>query len=173
MSVNFRTTAVTRYGWLAYGLAAVWIVIDQIAKFWILNVFDLPARGSVPISRFFSLSMEWNRGVSFGLLRAEVDLARWGLVVFALVVALALGIWARRAGQLITGLALGLIIGGALGNVIDRVRFGAVVDFIDVSPIFGRLFPWIFNVADCGVSVGVGLILLESVIESLGARNRA
>ncbi|HTK36658.1 MAG TPA: signal peptidase II [Caulobacteraceae bacterium] len=152
---------VTPNGWLAYGLAAAVIVVDQASKFWILQVVDLPARGQVLVAPFFNLSMVWNRGVSFGLLRAEADLARWGLAAFALVVAVALVVWARRAERVLTGLALGLIIGGALGNVIDRIRFGAVTDFLDFT---GLGFPWVFNVADSGVSVGVALVLLESVI---------
>ena len=150
---------------------AAWIVIDQLSKFWILDVFDLPALGSVRVAPFFSLSMVWNRGVSFGLLRAEADLARWGLAAFAIAVAVALGVWARRTDRLLTALALGMIIGGALGNVIGPVAIaGAVVDFLDFS---GLRFPWVFNVADCGVSVGVGLILLESVVESLAGRRKA
>ena len=76
-------------------------------------------------------------------------------------VAIALAVSVRKAEQALTGVALGLIIGGALGNLIDRVRLGAVVDFLDFS---GLHFPWVFNVADCGVSVGVALVLLESVI---------
>ena len=144
------TGRVSRFGWLAYGLAAAVIVVDQISKYWIVEVFHLPIRSPVPVTPFFNLSMVWNRGVSFGLLRADVDLARWGLAVSV-----------RKAEQALTGVALGLIIGGALGNLIDRVRLGAVVDFLDFS---GLHFPWVFNVADCGVSVGVALVLLESVI---------
>ena len=152
---------VTRFGWMAYGVAAAVIVVDQISKFWVVDVFLLPIRSPAPILPFFSLSMVWNRGVSFGLLRADVDLARWGLAAFALAVAAALAFWVRKAEQALIGLALGLIIGGALGNLIDRVRLGAVVDFLDFS---GLYFPWVFNVADCGVSVGVALVLLDSVI---------
>jgi signal peptidase II len=155
------TRPVTPYGWLAYGLAATVIVVDQISKFWIVQVVHLPIRTPIPVTSFFSLSMVWNRGVSFGLLRADVDLARWGLAGFALAVAIALAVWARKAEQALTGVALGLIIGGAVGNLIDRVRLGAVVDFLDFS---GLYFPWVFNVADCGVSVGVALILLESLV---------
>jgi signal peptidase II len=154
-------SAVTNRGWLTYGLAALVIVLDQASKYWILNVYDLPAKGSTPILPFFSLSMVWNRGVSFGLFRADVDLARWGLVVFSLGVAIALGLWARRNDRLLPAVALGLVIGGAIGNLIDRVRFGAVVDFLD----FGGLhFPWVFNVADSGITIGVALLLLDSAV---------
>jgi signal peptidase II len=158
-----RDRPVSPYGWLAYGLAAAWIVIDQISKYWILEIVRLPERGQVLVAPpVFNLSMVWNRGVSFGLLRADQDLARWGLAAFALAVAVALGVYVRKAEHWLTGVALGLVIGGALGNLIDRVRFGAVTDFLDFS---GLYFPWVFNVADCGVSVGIALVLLESVID--------
>lgn len=160
MSVT-TVPAVTSRGWLTYGLAALVIVLDQASKYWILNVYDLPAKGSTPILPFFSLSMVWNRGVSFGLFRADVDLARWGLAIFSLGVAIALGLWARRNDRLLPAVALGLVIGGAIGNLIDRVRFGAVVDFLD----FGGLhFPWVFNVADSGITIGVALLLLDSAV---------
>jgi signal peptidase II len=107
--------------------------------------------------------MVWNRGVSFGLLTAEVDLARWGLAAFSLIVAIALIVWARRIERPLPALALGFVIGGALGNMIDRVRFGAVVDFLDFS---GLWFPWVFNVADSAITVGVALLLIDSFFGS-------
>ena len=152
---------VSRLGWMSYGLAITVIVLDQLSKFWILNVIDLPSRGQIPVLPFFNLTMVWNRGVSFGLLRAEVDLARWGLAAFSLIVAAVLAVWARNQERRLSAVALGLIIGGALGNLIDRVRFAAVADFLDFS---GLWFPWVFNVADCGVTVGIALFLLDSFL---------
>ena len=160
--------AVTRQGLFTYALAAVVIVLDQVSKFWILNVFDLPSKGLVPVTSFFNLTMVWNRGVSFGLFRAEVDLARWGLAAFALAVSIALVWWARKNDRFLPALALGLVIGGAIGNLVDRVRFGAVVDFLDFG---GLMFPWVFNVADCGVTVGIILILLDSFLPQSGSRS--
>jgi signal peptidase II len=157
--LSVRRPPITRLGWLSYGLAATVIVLDQLSKFWILNVVDLPSRGQVPVLPFFDLTMVWNRGVSFGLLRAEVDLARWGLAAFSLIVATVLAVWARNQDRRLAAVALGLIIGGALGNLIDRVRFAAVADFLDFS---GLWFPWVFNIADCGVTVGIALFLLDS-----------
>jgi signal peptidase II len=148
-------------GWLAYAIAGGVIVLDQLSKYWILHVVDLPARGQIPVTGFFNLSMVWNRGVSFGLFRAEVDLARWGLALFSLVVAVALAVWVRRADRPLPAVALGLVIGGAIGNLVDRVRFGAVVDFLDFS---GLWFPWVFNVADSAITVGVALLLLDSFV---------
>lgn len=145
----------------AYLVAVTTIVLDQISKYWILNVFQLPAKGSVLVGGPFSLSMVWNRGVSFGLLRAEADLARWALVGFSLIVAAFLAVWARKIERLLLALSVGLIMGGAVGNAIDRARFGAVADFLDFKALY---FPWVFNVADSAITVGVILLLLDSVL---------
>jgi signal peptidase II len=153
---------VSRLGLFAYGLAGLVIALDQLSKYWILEVFQLPLRGSAPAAGPLHLTMVWNRGVSFGLLRAEVDLTRWALAVFSVAVAVFLAIWARRAERGLSATALGLIIGGALGNVIDRVRFGAVADFIDVSRLW---FPWVFNLADAAISCGVALLLLDMLLQ--------
>ena len=151
---------ITRLGRFAYALAAAVIVLDQLAKFWVLEVFRLAERGSVEVLPFFRLSMVWNRGVSFGLLQAEVDLARWGLALFSTAVAVALAWWARKVVRPLLAVALGLVIGGAVGNMIDRVRFGAVADFLDFSQLF---FPWVFNVADSAITVGVLLLIFDSL----------
>ncbi|MFM8755149.1 MAG: signal peptidase II [Phenylobacterium sp.] len=152
--------AVTPAGRLAFGLAAVLLAADQALKAWILYGLDLPTRVSTPVLGPLKLTMVWNEGVSFGFLQATHDLARWGLTAFALVVALALAVWASRADRRLLGLALGLIIGGAVGKAIDRARFGAVVDFIDVSAI--GFFPWVFNLADSAITIGVILMLADS-----------
>ena len=153
--------SVTKLGWTAYALAAFVIVADQLSKHWILFVYDLPSRFSVPIAGPFSLTMVWNRGVSFGLFRADADLVRWILTLFSICVAVALAIWVRKAHRPLLGVGLGLVIGGAIGNAIDRIRFGAVVDFLD----FQRLgfFPWVFNVADSAITIGVVFLLLDSL----------
>lgn len=153
--------SISKLGWAAYGLAAFVIVADQLAKYWILYVYDLPSRFSTPIAGPFSLTMVWNRGVSFGLFRADADLVRWLLTIFSIGVAIALAIWVRKAHRPLLGVGLGLVIGGAIGNAIDRIRFGAVVDFLD----FQRLgfFPWVFNVADSAITVGVVFLLLDSL----------
>jgi signal peptidase II len=146
---------------LAFGLAAIVLVLDQLTKWWVLEVFRLPEKGSVEVLPIFSLSMVWNRGVSFGLLQAEQDAARWGLAFFSLAVAIALAVWARRVQRPLLAVALGLLIGGAIGNLIDRVRFGAVADFLDFSELY---FPWVFNIADSGITIGVCLLILDSLI---------
>jgi len=145
---------------LAYGLAALTIVLDQFSKWWVLDVFDLAARKSVHVGGPFSLTMVWNKGVSFGMLRAEQDFARWALVVFSVVVAGFLAVWARKIERPLLALAVGLVMGGAVGNAIDRARFGAVADFLDFKALY---FPWVFNVADSAITVGVILLLLDSL----------
>ncbi len=152
---------ISRLAGLAYVLALGVVALDQLTKYWIVFVLDLPARGVTPVLPFFRLSMVWNRGVSFGMFRASEDLARWGLVFFSLAVAAVLAAWARRVEKPLPAVALGLVIGGAVGNVIDRVRFGAVADFLDFS---GLYFPWVFNVADSAISVGVVLLLADSLL---------
>ena len=159
----------TRYGRMAYALAALTVVLDQLSKFWIVDVYDLPDKSSVRILPVFSLSMVWNRGVSYGLLTANNDLARWALVAFSCVVAAALAVWAARVLRWRPAIAVGLVMGGAIGNAIDRARIGEVVDFLDFS---GLRFPWVFNIADSAISVGVAILLLDSLLtrEDPGAR---
>lgn len=148
-------------------LAAAVFVADQISKWVILAQLRLSPPGcleagvncrSIEISPVFDLRMVWNRGVSFGLLRADQDLARWGLVALSFAISGVFLWWLRGAERRLTAIALGLVIGGALGNVIDRIRFGAVADFLDFS---GLWFPWVFNVADAAISVGAVLLAVD------------
>jgi len=152
--------AVSPPGRLAYLLALAIVVVDQVSKYWVLDVFQLPDRGRVQVLGPFHLSFVQNEGVSFGLFRGEAEWIRWALCAFSLAVALGLAVWARRAERRITGLAVGLVMGGAIGNLIDRARFGWVVDFLDFTDL---KFIWVFNVADSAISVGVALLVLESL----------
>ena len=152
--------AVTRWGLIAYAIALAVIVLDQIVKFWVLNVAQLQDKGPIRLLPVFQLTMVWNPGVSFGLLRADSPFGRWVLVVFAAAVVAALAYWARRVDRTLTAVALGLVMGGAVGNnLIDRVRYGAVADFLDFHRLY---FPWVFNVADSAISIGVALLLFDS-----------
>ena len=151
---------VTKYGGIAYGLAVVAIVLDQIVKSWFLGL-GLSPGGTVPVTWPLRLTMVWNQGVSFGLFRADHDVVRWLLTLFSLGVACALAWWARTANRPLIGLGLGFVIGGAVGNAIDRIRFGAVVDFVDVTQL--GFFPWVFNVADSAITIGVLCLLLDSL----------
>jgi len=148
-------------------LAAIVFIADQITKFLVLGPlrFSPPGCreagigcGFIELSPIFDLRMVWNRGVSFGLLRADQDLARWGLVALSFVIAGVFLYWLRSAERRVTAVSLGLVVGGALGNVIDRIRFGAVADFLDFSGFF---FPWVFNVADAAITVGAILLAVD------------
>lgn len=155
---------VSRWGMMAYGVAAVIVVLDQLSKYWILDVAHLPDRSPIQVLPFFQFTMVWNTGVSFGMLRADSALGRWLLVAFALAIVAALAVWARRITRPLLAASVGLMLGGALGNnLIDRVRFGAVADFLDFHALY---FPWVFNVADSAISVGVALLLLDSLLNS-------
>jgi len=152
---------ITAWGWRAFAIAAAVIVLDQLSKYWILSVLKLPEQASYEVFWPLQFTRIWNEGVSFGLFQAQHDLVRWGFVVFSVVVAGLLTFWARSQTRALPALGLALIIGGAIGNAIDRARFGAVVDFIDVQRI--GFFPWIFNVADSGITIGVILLLVDSL----------
>ena len=152
---------VTRQGWIAYGLAAAVIVLDQLSKYWILAILRLPEYATHEVLWPLQFTRIWNQGVSFGMFQAGHDLVRWGMVAFNVGVALLLAVWVRSQVRVPPAVGLGLLIGGAVGNAIDRAIFGAVVDFIDVQRL--GFFPWIFNIADSGITIGVILLLLDSL----------
>ena len=155
-------TAVSRIGWTAYLIAIVVLALDQASKYWIMEILRLPEYATQEVFWPLQFTRIWNRGVSFGLFQAGHDMIRWGMVAFNLGVAILLINWVRK-GQLrmLAAVGYGLLIGGAIGNAIDRAVFGAVIDFVDVSRL--GFFPWIFNVADAGITLGVILFLLDSL----------
>lgn len=134
------------------------IIADQLSKYYILNELKLDVIGHIEISRIFDLSMVWNKGVSFGALKASGDFGRWALVALAGTISVVFFFWLLREPRKLSRFALAMIIGGAIGNLIDRIRWGAVADFLDFS---GLGFPWVFNIADCAVVVGAGLLMLD------------
>ncbi len=145
---------VTKLGIRCLILLAVIILLDQISKAWVLYGLRLPTHGPVTILPFFSFTYVPNTGMSFGLLGG--GLFRWVLTLFQLAAGCALGLAASKQTKPLAGIALGFIAGGAIGNAIDRVRFGSVVDFIDFSGT--HVFPWVFNVADSAITIGVALL---------------
>ncbi|MGZ9113296.1 MAG: signal peptidase II [Brevundimonas sp.] len=151
----------------AFVFAILVVVLDQMTKAWILSGLDLREVGRVevwpPIMNFTWVE---NRGVSFGLFGDGS--ARWMLSLFSIVVAGVLGWWALRAERRLLISAIGLVMGGAIGNVIDRIRFGFVVDFIDFSGT--GFFPWVFNVADSAITIGVILLILDSLLSERAAK---
>jgi signal peptidase II len=157
-----KTAPVSRLGLLAYAVAAVTLALDQWSKAWVLGPLRLDDVGSIQVLPFFRLTLVENRGVSFGLLRADNAFGRWALVVVAAAVVAGLIWWVRKTDRPLFAAAVGLVIGGALGNnLIDRARIGRVVDFLDFS---GLYFPWVFNVADSAITVGVLLLLLDNLL---------
>ena len=158
----------TNWVWAAPLIGCI-LLADQFTKHLVLTepVFNALACldrsnpcGRIELSGVFDLSMTWNRGVSFGALQAE-GAARWVLFAVTLVIATGFSLWLHRAGRGLTAVSLALVVGGAAGNLIDRARFGAVIDFLDFS---GLYFPWVFNIADACISVGAGLLLLDQVL---------
>jgi signal peptidase II len=149
------TPALTR----GLGLAVLIVVADQATKLWALaTVFDPPRRIQVlPVLDFVPV---WNRGVSFGLLSNDSPWGPWLLSGFALLVCVFMAVWLARAQSWALILGLGAVIGGAVGNVVDRVLYGAVVDFIDVH--YGGWHWPAFNIADSAITLGVGLLLLDA-----------
>lgn len=138
------------------------LVFDQATKWWILYEVMQPPR-SIEVTSFFNIVLAWNRGVSFGMFSSANEYGPYLLTGLALLIVVALGVWLYKAETRVTALALGLIIGGALGNVIDRVQFGAVVDFLDFH-MMGYHWP-AFNVADSGICIGAAMLILESLFQ--------
>tara|TARA_Y100001970_G_scaffold278188_1_gene383522 strand:- start:312 stop:779 length:468 start_codon:yes stop_codon:yes gene_type:complete len=140
----------------------VLIAIDQLVKrAMLVMVFDPPT--IIPVTFFLNLVPVWNRGISFGLF-GGAEVSRWILVVLALVIVVFLIVWFVRAGQIVVRYALLLVIAGALGNVVDRVVYGAVVDFIDIHG-FGWHWP-AFNIADMVIVVGTAMLIFDGLFGS-------
>lgn len=159
---------ITRLGWTAFILAFVVIVADQAVKYWVLEILRLQEGQTIPVFGPFRLTGVWNPGVSFGFLQAQHDLVRWLLAAFSIGVAAMLAFWVRATQRSLFAVAVGLVMGGAVGNVIDRIRIGAVADFVDVSRLY---FPWVFNVADSAITIGICLLLVDMLRQD--SRERA
>jgi signal peptidase II len=152
----------------AMALVVATLVVDQASKQFLLG-YLVKAGAIVPvIDGFFRLVVVWNRGVSFGLMGGDAALPPWVLSAVAIAVCIGLFLWLRHTDRKLMGWGIGLVMGGAIGNVIDRARWGAVFDFADFH--IGRWHWPAFNVADSAIVVGVGLMLIDSL---LGERQRA
>jgi signal peptidase II len=137
------------------------LALDQLSKYWIVSVLRLPEIGQIELSGIFDLTMVRNYGISFGAFTADADWERWALVGLSTIIAIIFSVWLTRAKRGLTILALALVIGGAIGNVIDRIRYGYVVDFLDFS---GIGFIWVFNVADSAITIGAILLALDMLL---------
>ncbi|UAJ10336.1 signal peptidase II [Polymorphobacter megasporae] len=147
---------------LGYAIAVLVFVLDQLAKYWVTAVLDLRDRGVVPLVRGFDLTWVENTGVSMGLFRADGDLGRWLLVGVTLAIAAGVAVWIAREASRPDTIALGLVLGGALGNIVDRVRYGYVVDFFHAYWHDHHFY--VFNVADAAITVGVILLLVRAAL---------
>jgi lipoprotein signal peptidase len=157
-----NATATIRDRYLRSGLIATGLVLlaDQASKWAMLSPLDLPGRGHIELAPILNLAMVRNTGVTFGLL---TGFGEWGhllLAGLAIGVVVALGAWLRRAESRLAAIALGAIGGGAIGNVIDRLRFGWVVDFIDAH--LGEWHWYVFNLADAAIVCGVTALVIDS-----------
>ena len=150
----------TRFG---IAVALITALADQFSKLWILLVLDLRDRGAVVVAPFVDLVLTWNRGISYGLFQQDGRWGQWPLLALTIVALILLGIWLVRAETRLTALSLGLIIGGAIGNFIDRLAYGAVADFVllHLTTATFRFNWYVFNVADVAIVAGVIGILYE------------
>jgi len=160
MSENKR---LARSATIGYILALAVFLIDQISKYWIITLLQLPQRGQIELMSILNFTWVENRGVSLGMLTASSDTQRWLLVGLTGAISLGVVIWIWREKRTMDVLALGLVLGGAIGNLTDRVRYGYVADFIDLH--FGGFQPFlVFNVADAAITIGVVILVLRAFL---------
>ncbi len=159
---DYLAGPLTRFG---LAVALVIAVLDQASKLYLLFVFDLGARGSVAVLPFVDFVLTKNTGISYGLFQQDGPLGQWVLLSFKVIAVIVLWIWLSRAGTRLTALSLGLIIGGAIGNGIDRLAYGWVADFVlfHVSTANWRFYWYVFNLADVAIVAGVLGLLYESL----------
>lgn len=146
---------------LASWIALLTLIADQVLKYVVVHVLDLQARLAIDVlPPFLNFRMAWNRGVNFGLFAHDAEVVRWGLIALALVISAWVWVWVRRddPGALVQ-ISAGLLVGGALGNVIDRLIYGAVADFLNMS-CCGIDNPFSFNIADVAIFAGAISIVL-------------
>ncbi len=147
---------------IGFVVALLTLIVDQATKLYFLFVFDLPVREPLVVNPFVNLIVVWNRGISYGLFQQQSDLGRWILIVVSVIAAVALSVWIRRTHSRFLAVTLALIVGGAIGNVIDRWAYGAVFDFIQMK--IGDWSWYVFNVADAAIVAGVLGLLYDSFV---------
>jgi signal peptidase II len=146
-----------------FSVALVVLILDQLAKWAVAGPLQLQWVGQIYILPIFNLTWVENNGISLGLLNASTELGRWMLVAVTAAIAIGVAVWIGREKLRGDQLALGMILGGALGNILDRVRHGYVVDFADLH--FGTFRPFlVFNVGDAAISIGVAILLLRAFL---------
>ncbi|MGO9359986.1 MAG: signal peptidase II [Xanthobacteraceae bacterium] len=153
---------------IGVGAALAALVLDQVAKLWLIHGFDLARRGSVAVTPFFDLVLAWNTGISYGWFQNEGAFGQAILVGVKAVAVVVMAFWMARSQTILATASLGLIIGGAIGNAIDRLTYGAVVDYALFHVQIGeRTFNWyVFNLADVAIVAGVLGLLYDSFLGS-------
>ncbi|MBV1834664.1 signal peptidase II [Novacetimonas pomaceti] len=157
-----RRRRVSRAGWTVLFFALV-LGLDQATKHWILHGYDLPGRQSVALMPGLNFTMVWNHAITFGMLGGVGTAGRIIFSVVALGIVALLGVWAARTPRPWVAGALGAIMGGAVGNVIDRLQFGAVVDFVHLHA-YGWSWP-VFNLADAAIDCGVAVLIIDNLFD--------
>ncbi len=147
---------------LGLAIAAFVLIADQLHKWWMLNVYDIGAKGTVAVTPFLDLVLVYNRGISYGLFQQQSWLGQALLIAFALGASIVLAIWMARTRSPLAAASQGLIMGGALANAIDRVIHGGVVDFFSLHA-YGYYW-YIFNIADIAIIAGVVGLLYDSLL---------
>ncbi|MFY9788567.1 MAG: signal peptidase II [Pseudolabrys sp.] len=160
--------------WTRFGLtvALTACALDQASKIYLLFVFDLAANGPVRLGPFIDIVLARNTGISYGLFQTQGPLGQWILLAFKAVAVLLLSVWLARAKDRLIALSLGLIIGGAAGNAIDRLAYGWVADFVffHISTADWRFNWYVFNLADVAIVAGVIGLLYDSLVMDRAAK---
>jgi signal peptidase II len=148
---------------LGFLLAILVFAADQFSKYMVAVPLGLKERGQIVITSFFNLTWVENYGVSLGMLTADTNIGRWLLVGLTALISVGVIVWLWREANRQDAFGLGLVLGGAIGNIVDRVRFSHVVDFADLH--FGEFRPFlVFNVADAAITIGVLILLFRALL---------
>jgi signal peptidase II len=147
---------------LGFWVALVTFALDQASKLYLLYGYDLPVREPLVLAPFLELVVVWNQGISYGLFKQNTEVGRWALVAVQIAAAVGLSLWMVRASGRILVLSLALIVGGAAGNALDRIVFGAVFDFVHFH--VGAWSWYVFNVADAAIVAGVIGLLYDALV---------
>ena len=147
---------------LGIAALAATFVLDQASKVWLIQGYDLPMREPLVLGPYVTFTGVWNRGISYGLFQQHTELGRWLLAGLSVVAALALTVWLTRTPKRLLALALGLVAGGAIGNAVDRVAYGAVFDFVHLHA--GSYSWYVFNLADAAIVAGVAGLVYDSLV---------
>jgi signal peptidase II len=150
----------------AVGLTAGAAVLaaDQAHKWYMLEIMRLTEGRPIPVTSFLDLALVWNRGISYGLFKQQSPAGPWLLAIFACITAAAIAVWLAHLPSRLPAMSAGLIMGGAVGNAIDRMRFGAVVDYFSFH--IGSWHWYVFNIADVAICLGVAGLLYDWIKSS-------